>query len=104
MFALMTSNYWSAAEYFDASDGFLKRWRQKKKSHKKEKFLLLLPCFQLYSTLFFHLNEFSVLLSRCFQSRVLQICRMWERVSLKDIGRIHYLSRIRLRKHIDKHI
>ena len=44
-----------------------------------EQFLLLLPCFQL---LFFHLKGVYVLLPRRFQSRLLQIFYMWERVKI----------------------
>ena len=44
----------------------------KEEIDQNEQFLVLSPCF--------HLKEFSVLLPRRFQSRLLQICCMCERV------------------------
>ena len=63
-----------------AADGFLKTWRQKKKLLKASNFSFGHHVFNTNQLLFFHLKGFSVLLPRYFQSRLLQICCMWERV------------------------
>ena len=52
----------------------------KRRNCSNEQFLLLSPCFQLYSIIVLSSKGFSVLLPRRFQSRLLQICCMLERV------------------------
>ena len=42
----------------------------------------LLKTLQLYSIMYFYFQRFSIVFSRCFQSRLQQKCCMWKRVNL----------------------
>ena len=60
-----------------AADRFLKKHVYKRRNCSKQ-FLILSPCFQL---LYFHLKGISKRISVCFQSFLLQICCVRERVN-----------------------
>ena len=65
-----------------AADRFLETWRQKEKLLKTSIFSFCHRVFNSIQLLYFHFQRFSILISRCFQSRLLQNWCMWERVNL----------------------
>ena len=62
------------------SKQLLKTWRQKKKLLKTSNFSFCHHVFNSVQLLYFHLKWVSNFVQVCRQSRLLQICRMWERV------------------------
>ena len=63
------------------SSHILKTLGQKEKLLKNKQFLLLPQSFQLFTVIKPSFTEHYWILPRCFQSRLLQICCMWERVN-----------------------
>ena len=59
---------------------FLKTWLQEKKLLKTSNFSFSHHVFNYFHLLYFHLKKVSKFFWVCFQSRLLQICCMWEMV------------------------
>ena len=82
--------------YLSAADGFLKTCKQKKKLIKTSNLSYCHHVFNSIQLLHFHLQGVSKRIWVCFQSHLLQICCMWEKVNKSAADKALYANLLKI--------